>query len=102
MTNADGSPSPSRPARQRRGAPRTCLVRVYLAASDSVVRMWTLPDGSTSWVPVTTTGLPPYAEVIENTPDGGYVASSGGRDKFTFYRSPDLRTRSAVTVSQAR
>jgi photosystem II stability/assembly factor-like uncharacterized protein len=71
-------------------------------ADESGVRLWTLPDGSSSWVPVATTGLAPYAEAIENTPDGGYVAYSGTRDSFTFYRSSDLHTWTAVTVGAAR
>lgn len=69
---------------------------------ESGVRLWTLPDGSPSWVRIVTTGLAPYAQVIENTPDGGYVAYSDSRDKFTFYRSSDLRTWTAVRVGEAR
>ncbi len=74
------------------------LFGLQFPADESGVRLWTLPDGSTSWVPIATAGLAPYAQIIENTPDGGYVAYSGGRDKFTFYRSTDLRTWTTVTV----
>jgi photosystem II stability/assembly factor-like uncharacterized protein len=77
------------------------LLALLYPADESGVRIWTLPDGSTSWVRVPTTGLPRYAQVIKNTPDGGYVAYSGGRDTFSFYRSSDLRTWTAVTIKWA-
>jgi photosystem II stability/assembly factor-like uncharacterized protein len=58
----------------------------------SMVRLWSLSPGRTSWQAVPTSGLPAYATIVEFDHDGSVLAHGSGLGNFDVYRSSDLRT----------